>query len=123
MSDQQDETKPAETEAEGTAKTRADRPMRLGRVQTTFAKAMKLDDTRRQNKIKQRLGLEVLTAIAKGDVPARQAQRFAQAATGIETPETEEANRQREERRAERQKRRAAETEAKSEGEAAETES
>lgn len=77
--------------------------MRLRQVQARYEKASRADDPNRAREMKHELAMEVLQAIAKGEL--RPPQRYAAAALGMEIPRpqpTAEQRERREQRRGQR---------------------
>lgn len=80
-----DDNAPGGNEA-GPKKGKApDGTLRVRQVQARLARANQMENERRAEAVRRQIAMEVLTAIAKGEV--RHARRFAAAAIGMELPE------------------------------------
>lgn len=68
----------------GAAQEGGEGTLRLRQVQARYQRAAQLDNERRAEAMKREIAMDVLKAIANGEV--RQAQRYAAAALGMEIP-------------------------------------
>ena len=85
-----------EENSSGSSRNRPEGALRLRKVQAKYEKANGIENPKRSENAKMKLGMEVLEAIAKGEV--RQAQKYAAAALGKDAPERERTPEQAERR-------------------------